>query len=72
MDDQLTVSQESSPQESLSGGKLVLKATKSLKENEELYKVVDFLNKTLKEHRLMFGLTKNPKDATMTISVYEV
>lgn len=51
-------------------GKLELIATQRLDLNGELYKVVDFLNKNLKEHRLMFGLTK--KDDKMIISVYEV
>nr|WP_207636390.1 YpmA family protein [Desulfosporosinus youngiae] len=38
--------------------------------NGELYKVVDFLNKNLKDYRLMFGLKK--KEDKMVISVYEV
>ncbi|NPV89358.1 MAG: YpmA family protein [Firmicutes bacterium] len=54
------------------GGKLIPMATRTLAENAELYKVVDFLNKTLKHKQLMFGLTKNSQDQTMTISVYEV
>ncbi|NLK52335.1 MAG: YpmA family protein [Syntrophomonadaceae bacterium] len=53
-------------------GKLQLLATRTLNNNEELYKVVDFLNKTLKEYQLMFGLTKNTREGTMTISIYEV
>lgn len=53
-------------------GRLIPIATRILPENAELYKVVDFLNKTLKHKQLMFGLTKNTKDQTMTISVYEV
>lgn len=52
--------------------KLELIATKSFAQYEEMYRVVDFLNKTLKEKKVMFGLTKNSKDGTMTISVYEV
>ena len=51
-------------------GKIELIATKRVGVNDELYKVVDFLNKNLKDHRLMFGLTK--KEDTMVISVYEV
>ncbi|HEY8908969.1 MAG TPA: YpmA family protein [Desulfosporosinus sp.] len=51
-------------------GKIELIATQRLSVNGELYKVVDFLNKNLKNHRLMFGLTK--KEDTMVISVYEV
>ncbi len=53
-------------------GKLELIATKTLTTYDELYKIVDFLNKTLKEKRVMFGLTKNTTENTMTISVYEV
>lgn len=51
--------------------KLELIAHKAFEQNDEMYKVVDFLNKTLKEKSLMFGLTKS-KDGKMTISVYEV
>ncbi|NLC76261.1 MAG: YpmA family protein [Clostridia bacterium] len=53
-------------------GKLQLIATKTVKSYDELYIIVDFLNKTLKEHRVMFGLTKDVENGTMTISVYEV
>lgn len=51
-------------------GKLELIATLRVGANSELYKVVDFLNKNLKDYRLMFGLTK--KEGKMVISVYEV
>lgn len=51
-------------------GKIELIGIQKVKVNSELYKVVDFLNKNLKEHHLMFGLSK--KEDTMTISVYEV
>lgn len=51
-------------------GKLELLATLKVNSGPELYKVTDFLNKTLKGYHLMFGLTK--KDDMMTISVYEV
>ena len=51
-------------------GKLELIATQRIGVNGELYKVVDFLNKSLKNHGLMFGLMK--KDDKMVISVYEV
>lgn len=53
-----------------SRGKLELMATLKLKNNDELYRVVDFLNRNLKSHNVMFGLTK--KDEEMTLSVYEV
>lgn len=52
-------------------GKLELIAIKTVPEYNELYKIVDFLNKSLKEKHVMFGLTKNTQDGTMTISVYE-
>ncbi|MCB8816566.1 MULTISPECIES: YpmA family protein [Desulfosporosinus] len=51
-------------------GKIELIASQRLSVNGELYKVVDFLNKNLKGHHLMFGLTK--KEDKMVISVYEV
>ncbi|HBW36690.1 YpmA family protein [Desulfosporosinus sp. BICA1-9] len=51
-------------------GKIELISSLRLGVNGELYKVVDFLNKNLKDRRLMFGLTK--KDDKMVISVYEV
>lgn len=52
--------------------KLELIATKTLKSSEDLYKIVDFLNKTLKHKKVMFGLSKNSEENTMTISVYEI
>lgn len=52
-------------------GKLELIAVKSFKTYDEMYRVVDFLNKTLKEKRLIFGLTKDTQKGTMTISIYE-
>ena len=51
--------------------KLELVATKSFKEYDHMYKIVDFLNKTLKEKNIMFGLTKNNITKEMTISIYE-
>lgn len=51
-------------------GKIELIATQRLGLNGELYKIVDFLNKNLKDRGLMFGLTK--KEDQMIISVYEV
>lgn len=38
--------------------KLELKATVEVSANLELYKVVDFLNKNLKDKKLIFGLSK--------------
>ncbi|MGO0122680.1 YpmA family protein [Desulfothermobacter acidiphilus] len=51
--------------------KLELIATRSFQACDELYRVVDFLNKTLKHKRLIFGLTKDSRKGEMTISVYE-
>ncbi|MDD4334700.1 MAG: YpmA family protein [Eubacteriales bacterium] len=52
--------------------KFALIATKSFKSYDEMYKVVDFLNKTLKDKKTIFGLTKNKSNDTMSISVYEI
>jgi len=50
-------------------GKLDLKATLEVQKNLELYKVIDFFNKNLKDKNLIFGLTM--KDDKMIISIYE-
>lgn len=52
-------------------GKLELIAVKSFTATDEMYKVVDFLNRSLKERNLMFGMTKNRAENTITISIYE-
>ncbi|WP_258360519.1 YpmA family protein [Moorella sulfitireducens (nom. illeg.)] len=49
-----------------------LLASKSFASNDELYKIVDLLNKTLKDFNLMFGLSKDTNGKTMTLSIYEV
>ncbi|HUW63437.1 MAG TPA: YpmA family protein [Spirochaetia bacterium] len=49
---------------------LRLIAVKSFQPCDEMYKVVDFLNKTLKERHVMFGLSKNDQ-GTMDITIYE-
>ena len=51
-------------------GRLELIAACKVQANSELYKIIDFLNRNLKDHQVMFGLTK--KDEIMTVSVYEV
>lgn len=53
-------------------GKLEIIATKTVKNYDELYVIIDFFNKNLKNHNVMFGLTKNTKNDTMTITIYEV
>ncbi len=56
----------------MDAGKLELIATKQFSQWDEFYKVVDFLNKSLKEKKLMFGLTKSREDNSMTLSIYEI
>ncbi|MGF7185955.1 hypothetical protein GGQ84_002048 [Desulfitispora alkaliphila] len=51
--------------------KLELIALKSFEEEAELYKVVDFLNKSLREKKLMFGIAKDDKEG-FTLSIYEI
>jgi hypothetical protein len=52
-------------------GKLVLIAHKTFKADPELVYIVDFLNKTLKDKHIMFGLTKDRDKEEMTINIYE-
>lgn len=60
----------SNPPQASPAGKLELIATQKFTGHEEMYKIIDFLNRNLKEYKLLFGLTKN--ENSMTISVYEV
>ncbi len=53
-------------------GKLELLARRTFDGSPDLIKVVDFLNKTLKLKKLMFGLTKDRETGKMTISIYEI
>jgi hypothetical protein len=50
--------------------KLELMATLKLQNADELYRVVDFLNRNLRSYNLMFGMSK--KDEELTFSIYEV
>lgn len=52
--------------------RLELIAAKTFKPYDEMYKIVDYLNKTLKHKKVMFGLTKKQEDGSMTISIYEI
>ncbi len=52
-------------------GKLELIAFKSFSMYEDMYKVIDFLNKNLKDKKIMFGLTKNNEENNLTITIYE-
>jgi hypothetical protein len=47
-------------------------AHKTFRANDELVRVVDFLNKTLKDRGLLFGLTKDSRQQEMTINIYEL
>jgi uncharacterized FlaG/YvyC family protein len=49
--------------------KLELKSTLKIEPNPELYKIVDFLNKNLKDKNLIFGVNKD--ENKMIISIYE-
>jgi len=42
---------------------------KEFDKDAELYKVIDFLNKSLKQKGLIFGVTR--KNSKMTVSIYE-
>lgn len=53
------------------GGKLELIAHKSFSANDELIRVVDFLNKNLKDKKIMFGISKDKESNQMIINIYE-
>lgn len=53
-------------------GKLDLIAVRSFPPYNEMYQVVDFLNKSLKDKKIMFGLTKDRDSGMMAITIYEV
>lgn len=55
-----------------SNDKLTMIASITVQESEDFYKVVDFLNRTLKERGLLFGLKKVKNDPKMTLYIYEV
>lgn len=56
----------------MKSGKLELIALKHFAPWEDMYQIVDFLNKTLKDRQLMFGLKKEEETGKMIITVYEV
>ena len=51
---------------------LRLIARKTFQASDELIKVVDFLNKHLKDKKVIFGLTKDREGREMTINIYEL
>jgi len=52
--------------------KFVVKAMQNFSIYPEMYKVIDFLNKNLKEQKVILGLTKNSEKNCMTITIYEI
>ncbi len=49
--------------------RLVSKSTLEVDSNIEYYRIIDFLNKNLKDKKIMFGLSKT--ENKMKISIYE-
>lgn len=45
-------------------------STVRVKNSEDLYKIVDSLNRTLKEQNLMFGLALDDDDETAIFTIY--
>ncbi|MDD4802315.1 MAG: YpmA family protein [Syntrophomonas sp.] len=52
-------------------GKLELITSKSFPANDDLVRIVDFLNKNLKYKNIMFGITKDKQNNQMSINIYE-
>jgi len=52
--------------------KLEILASKTFKPYDDMYKVVDYLNKTLKHKKVMFGLTRESESQEVTITIYEI
>lgn len=50
--------------------KLELIATQTIPYNENLYILIDFLNRTLKHKDLIFGVSQ--KNDEMLVSIYEI
>lgn len=53
-------------------GKLELIAARSFPASPEMIQLVDFLNKSLKDKAVMFGLTKDKEKNEMTLTIYEI
>ncbi|MGI6188525.1 MAG: DUF4264 family protein [Caldicoprobacteraceae bacterium] len=51
--------------------KHAVKAVLNIKAFPDLYKIVDFLNKNLKDKELIFGLSKKD-DENMRLTIYEI
>ncbi len=52
-------------------GKLELIAQKSFPAGDELVRVIDFLNKTLKSKNIILGISKDKATNRMIINIYE-
>lgn len=50
--------------------KLELIATQTIPNNDNLYILIDFLNRTLKHKDLIFGVSQ--KNDEMVVSIYEI
>lgn len=53
-------------------GKLELIAAKNFPASPEMIQLVDFLNKSLKDKSVMFGLTKDKEKNEMTLTIYDI
>lgn len=50
--------------------KLELIATQTVPINDDLYLIIDFLNRTLKHKKLIFGVAQRGEE--MVVSIYEI
>ncbi|MCL6515517.1 YpmA family protein [Alicyclobacillus sp.] len=51
-------------------GKLAVIGTQVLTATEDLYQLVDFLNRNLKDKNVVFGLAKAQEDGKMILTLY--
>lgn len=51
--------------------KLELIASRSFPDYEDMYKVIDFLNKHIKDKGIILGLTKDKETGEAHINIYE-
>ncbi len=49
---------------------LTVSATITITATDDLYRLVDFLNRNLKEQQVVFGLSKAVEEQKMTITLY--
>lgn len=59
------------PDQMANENKLILKAAKGFSNYDEMYKVVDYINKNIKDKGVMLGLTKDKENNKMNINIYE-